>query len=650
MENPVNMTKEETCNRAQIVVWEDLRDTAFMKIFNASSDLITISSWKDDTLIDANESVLRVTGYERCELVGRSLSGLGLWPTAGNWARLAADLLRGPIRDVEVTFLTKSGQRRTGFMLAEPIQLGGHEYLLTVVRDSTDGKQTAARLGRLSAVVEQSSEAVLITGLDGTIAYANPAFAEITGYSREEAVGRNPRFLKSGKQDTQLYKSLWDTILGGKIWHGEMTNRRRDGSLYLQETTIIPVQGERDEPSHFIAIGLDVTAQRTTEEQLRQAQKMESIGRLAGGVAHDFNNLLTVIIGYGQLLQDSLPADSPLQAYCSEVLGAGQRAAVLTRQLLAFSRRQVLAPQVLDLNSVVDNLEKMLRRLIGEDIELITIHGNGLARVKADAGQIEQVIVNLAVNARDAMPQGGRLTVETANVSLDEHFCKTHRGASAGPQVMLSVSDTGVGMDAKIMTHLFEPFFTTKEKGKGTGLGLATVYGIVKQSAGSIWAYSEPGHGSRFKIYLPRCEEAIAEIGQAKNPSLSTRGCETILVVEDERGLRSLVCKALSAQGYKVLEAEGSLPAASATYAYPLHLLLTDVVMPQMSGKALASCVTALHPETKVLYMSGYTDDAVVRHGIQESNAFFLQKPFTTGVLARKVREVLDKNLQNAQK
>ena len=640
----MNEAKKGTAYPRRIDVRGPPSDDTFLKLFNTSSDLITISDLKNGTLLDANESFHRISGYHRDAVIGRSLSDMGLWQPATNWARLAETLQRGPVRNVEVTFLTRAGERRTGLMSALPIHLRGKQCLLTVVKDTTEGRQTEAELGRLSAVVERSNEAVLITGVDGTIVYVNPAFTEITGYTREQALGKNPRFLKSGSQDQKLYKDLWDTILAGKIWHGEMTNRRQDGSLYVQEMTIIPAQDRHGENKHFIGIGLDVTARRETEEQLRQAQKMESVGRLAGGVAHDFNNLLTIIHGYGRLLKEHLETDSPLQAYCEEVLKAGESAAGLTRQLLAFSRRQILAPQVLDLNLVVGDLERMLRRLIGEDIDLVTIQQHDLGRVKADRGQIEQVIVNLVVNARDAMPQGGKLTVETANVNLDESFTRTHEGAPPGPHVMLAVSDTGVGMDAETLAHIFEPFFSTKEKGKGTGLGLATVYGIVKQSAGSIWAYGEPGQGSTFKAYFPRSDEPVSELEQAMTQFKSTRGSETVMVVEDEEGVRSLVCKTLASQGYKVLEADGPLEAVSTIerYTQPIHMLLTDVVMPQMSGKVLADRVPALHPEARVLYMSGYTDDAVVRHGILEANTFFLQKPFTLRALVQKVREVLD--------
>ena len=602
-------------------------------------------------MLDVNDAFLRVTGYEHDEVIGRSLSDLGLWSPASEWARLAQALQRGPVRDLEVSFLTRSAGRRTGLMSAEPIHLRYEQCLLTVVKDTTDSRHTEAELGRLRAVIERSKEAVLITDIDGTIAYVNPAFTQISGYTREQAVGKNPRFLKSGKQNHELYKGLWDTILAGKIWHGETTNRRLDGSLYVQETTIIPVQDKHGTTKHFITIGLDVTEQRKTEAQLRQAQRMETVGRLAGGVAHDFNNLLTVINGYGQLLKESLGADIPLHGYCEELIKAGVRAAGLTWQLLAFSRGQLLSPQVLDLNLVVADLETMLRRLIGEDIELVTVQQCDLGRVKADRGQLEQVIVNLAVNAADAMPQGGKLTVETANVNLDESFAQAHTGATTGPHVMVAVSDTGAGMDAKTMAHIFEPFFTTKERGHGTGLGLATVYGIVKQSGGSIWAYSEPGQGATFKVYLPRVGEAVAQVGQAMKDSKPTRGSETVLVVEDEKGVRSLVCKALAEQGYNVLESDGPMEAASTMerHAKPIHMLLTDVVMPQMSGKELADRMSVHHPEARVLLMSGYTDDAVVRHGILEANTFFLQKPFTLSALVQKVREVLDADRPIAQ-
>ena len=646
----MNKVKETAAYRMEFDVRDGSFDAAFFKLFNASSDLITISGLEDGTLLDANESFLRVTGYEPDEVIGQSLAELGLWPPASGWARLAETLHRGPVRGVEITFLTKAGERRTGLMSAQPIHLRGEQCLLTVVKDTTEGRRTEAKLGRLSAVVERSKEAVLITTVDGTIAYVNPAFTEITGYTREQAVGKNPRFLQSGKQDAAFYKNLWDTLLAGKIWQGEMTNRRQNGSLYAQETTIIPVQDQHGATNHFIAVGLDVTEQRKTEAQLRQAQKMEFVGRLAGGVAHDFNNLLTVISGYGQLLKEGLETDSPLQRYCEEVLKAEERAAGLTRQLLAFSRRQIVVPQVLDLNSVVADLEKMLRRLIGEDIELVTVPQHDLWTVKVDRGQMEQVIVNLVVNARDAMPQGGKLAIQTANRILDENFARTHMGAAAGPHVMLAVIDTGVGIDTETLAHIFEPFFTTKEEGKGTGLGLATVYGIVKQSGGSIWAYSKPGQGSTFKIYLPRSDEAALEVRDVTQRSKSAAGSETVLVVEDEEGVRSLVCQTLAAQGYKVLEAHSPFEAVSSmgSYAEPIHMLLTDVVMPQMSGKVLADHMAALHPETRVLYMSGYTDDAVVRHGILEAKTFFLQKPFTPSVLLQKVREVLDANRPNA--
>ena len=379
------------------------------------------------------------------------------------------------------------------------------------------------------------------------------------------------------------------------------------------------------------------------EDQLRQAQKVEVIGRLAGGVAHDFNNLLTVISGYTDLTLGQLPEQDPLREDLEEIRNAAQRAAELTRQLLAFGRRQILTPKVIDLNAVVAGTEKMLHRLIEEDIELVAVPEPELWRVKADAGQIEQVIMNLAINARDAMPDGGRLTLETQNVELDDAYARAHVAVHPGPYVMLAVSDTGSGMDQETLGHLFEPFFTTKGPGQGTGLGLATVYGIVKQSGGNIWVYSEVGQGTTFKVYLPRVDAPLDSATPLK-PSASLRGTETILLVEDERGVRLLARRVLEGNGYAVLEAAEGLTAIELVRHHegPIHLLVTDVVMPHMSGRAVADAVTSLRPTVKVLYLSGYTANAIVHRGVLDLGTPFLEKPFTPGTLVAKVREVLD--------
>jgi len=387
----------------------------------------------------------------------------------------------------------------------------------------------------------------------------------------------------------------------------------------------------------------DVTDQRHLEEQFRQSQKMEAVGQLAGGIAHDFNNLLTAILGNTQLLLRELPPGDSKRGDVEEIRKASERAASLTRQLLAYSRRQMLQPVVLDLNVVVAEMDKLLRRLIGEHIALVTVLAPDLGRVKADPNQLEQVIVNLAVNARDAMPEGGKLTIETANVDLDEGFAQAHLGSVPGAYAMLAVTDTGSGMDATVRAHLFEPFFTTKEVGKGTGLGLATVYGIVKQSDGYISVYSEPGHGSSFKIYLPR---VATPAGAAAGPQKGgpARGTETVLVVEDEPAVLSLSRRALEAQGYVVLAASDAAAALRVVERHGgmIHLLLTDVVMPGLSGRELADQLAGQRPGIRVLYMSGYPGDAVVQHGTLPTGSAFLQKPFSPDGLARKVRDVLD--------
>ena len=403
-------------------------------------------------------------------------------------------------------------------------------------------------------------------------------------------------------------------------------------------------------PDHMAGTAQDVTERtqmekerRQLEEKLRQSQKMEAVGQLAGGVAHDFNNVLTAILGYGSLLASRLAPDAPGREEVDEILHASERAAALTRQLLAFSRRQVLKPVVLSINELIANFEKMLGRLIGEDVNLIARLDPSLGNVRADRGQLEQVIMNLAVNARDAMPDGGRLTIETANADLDESYAQQHVPVEPGRYVMVALSDTGSGMDEETQARIFEPFFTTKEKGKGTGLGLATVYGIVKQSGGYIWVYSEPGKGTTFKVYLPRAEEAAAESAPPPSDSLPRVGIETILLVEDEPAVRNLSRRVLEERGYRVLEASSGKEALERIRGEEgrIHLLLTDLVMPEMGGTELASRLEVEDPTMRVLFMSGYTDDAVVRNGLLGSGRAFLQKPFTPAMLVRKIRDVL---------
>jgi signal transduction histidine kinase len=386
------------------------------------------------------------------------------------------------------------------------------------------------------------------------------------------------------------------------------------------------------------------TASQELEQQLRQSQKMEAIGRLAGGVAHDFNNLLTAINGYSSLALQRANPDDRLRGYLEEIKKAGERAATLTRQLLAFGRKQMLKPVVLNLNDVVSDMNKMLRRLIGEDIRFNARFDPDLKPIKADPGQIEQVLVNLVVNSRDAMPQGGNLTIETANFESDAEFAGKHLGLAPGHYVMLAVSDSGCGMDDKTKARIFEPFFTTKEKGRGTGLGLSTVYGIVKQSGGTVWVYSETGKGSVFKVYFPQLQEDAEFSKPVLVETPVPRGSETILLVEDEDVVRGLARKILEQAGYDVLDARGGDEAIRLCHELPgpIHLLLTDVVMPERSGREIAECLAKLRPSTRVLYMSGYTDDAIVHHGVLDSDVEFIQKPFTPVALARKVREVLD--------
>ncbi|OGP91325.1 MAG: hypothetical protein A2156_16300 [Deltaproteobacteria bacterium RBG_16_48_10] len=507
---------------------------------------------------------------------------------------------------------------------------------------------------QLQTLSENAPFGMVMIDKDGTFKYINPKFRELLGYDLNDIPNGKTWFRKAYPDPTYRHHviSTWIDDLEGFKSGGK---RPRTFTVTCKGGTekiinFIPVQLETGE--NLMACE-DITELKRAEEekavlheQLRQSQKVEAIGRLAGGIAHDFNNFLTVIKGYSELSRIGLKENDTLRGNMEEIQNATERAASLTRQLLAFSRRQVMEMKVLDLNTILKDLDKMLRCVIGEDIELVTVLAEDLGRARADVGQIEQTIMNLAVNAKDAMPSGGKLTIETTNVELDESYARSHVDVKPGHYVMFSVSDTGVGMTPEVRERIFEPFFTTKEKGKGTGLGLSTTYGIVKQTEGHIWVYSVQGKGTTFKIYLPRVNEPLEDIRKEVLKEELPRGNETILIVEDEEEVRKLTAKILERQGYRILETFNGDDAllACERHKSPIHLMLADIIMPGMSGSELAKLLKPLYPEIKILYMSGYTDNAIVRHGVLEKGVNYIQKPFTMEGLARKVREVLDKD------
>lgn len=494
---------------------------------------------------------------------------------------------------------------------------------------------------RYRALLDNARDAISVLTPGGVVLEANRAWERLLGVPREHALGRNVAdFAPDPKSGLQSEYDKAVAQRGGSVPPSLI--RRPDGTEIQVELsrTAVEIAGEK----FILSIGRDVTDRLRLEEQFRQAQKMEAIGSLAGGIAHDFNNLLSVILSYTELALGDLKPGNPLREDLEQVKRAGERSCDLTRQLLAFSRQQLLQPQILDLNAILAGMEKMLRRLLGEAVQLSLLTFTNIGRVYVDRGQIEQVVMNLAVNARDAMPSGGKLSIETGNVDLDAVYAAQHHGLTPGPYVMLAVTDTGTGMDAATRARIFEPFFTTKEMGKGTGLGLATVFGIVTQSHGHIWVYSEPGKGTTFKIYFPRRDPVADDEVPAVAPTTDPRGSETVLLVEDEDQVRALARRILGQNGYNVLEAQngGEAFLICEQFEARIHLLVTDVVMPRMSGKQLAERLAVVRPDMRVLFMSGYTDNTIVHHGVLDAGVAFLQKPITPDAFLRKVREVLD--------
>jgi len=521
------------------------------------------------------------------------------------------------------------------------------EYVSAQVAKAIERKRWEEQLKKLSSAIEYSPTSIIITDVNGNIDYVNPAFTNITGYSFEEVIGKNPNILKSGLTLQETYQELWQTIKSGKPWSGELCNKKKNGEYYYELASIAPVFDSEGIITNYVAVKEDITKAKNLEEQFHQAQKMEAIGRLAGGVAHDFNNLLTVVTGYTDMAKMSLHPEDPLYDDIDEIGNAAERAAALTRQLLAFSRKQTFKPGILDLYEIISNMDRMLKRIISEDIEIVSNLGTDLGSIYSDPGQIEQILVNLVVNAKDAMPEGGKITIETAIVELDEESVNTFQDIIPGPYLKLTISDTGYGMSEQDKTKIFEPFFTTKPLGKGTGLGLATVYGIVKQSNGYINVHSEEGVGTSFVIYFPQVEGYGDILDKSAEYTDVLKGSETILLVEDEMSVRKLTLRTLEKLGYQAHVAFSGEEALKIYQKYVdnIDLVITDVIMPQMGGVELVENLRLITPGVKVLYMSGYAPETAVHQKIVDSSTHYLQKPFSTKTIAQKVRQILDADI-----
>ena len=631
-------------------------------LIEASLDpLVTIGP--DGKITDVNAATEKITGHSSKELIGTDFMNYFSEPGKAE-AGYQQVFQYGFVQDYALEIRHKDGHLTPVLYNASVYrdEAGQVMGVFAAARDITERKRAEETLReseeKYRSILENIQEGYFEVDLAGNCTFANDARCQNLGYTKEELIGMNNRQFEDKENAKKVYQGFNRVYRTGEpVKNIEEEVIRKDGTKAFSELSVSLIRDPEGKPIGFRGISRDVTERKREEEekvalidQLRQSQKMEAIGRLAGGVAHDFNNLLTVIKGYCQLSLAEMKESTPIRDALEVINKATEKAADLTRQLLAFSRRQIMEVRVLDLNALLQNLDKMLRRIIGEDIELVTLLGEDLGRVKADPGQIEQVVMNLAVNAKDAMSKGGKLIIETANAELDEAYAHAHVAVTPGRYVMIAVSDTGTGMTPEVRDRVFEPFFTTKGKGKGTGLGLATVYGIVKQSNGNIWVYSEPGKGTAFKIFLPRVDEPAEKLKVQETGEELPRGSETVLVVEDDKEVRNLAVRILKRQGYTVLDGSYGDQAFNVCRQHKgrIHLLLTDVVMPGMDGRAISESLSQLHPEMKVLYMSGYTGDAIVHHGILIEGINYIQKPFTVEDLVRKVREVLDKDSRPA--
>jgi PAS domain S-box-containing protein len=615
---------------------------------DSTADGISILD-EDGKHIYVNAAFARMMGHESPE------SMLGV-----NWRQIYdpqdVDLLQKQVRKALESEGKWSGQinlrRRDGTAIPVEMAIASLANGVTACIGHDISARKEAEKARADAenkyrtLVEQVAAISYIAelGLRGEWHYVSPQIESITGYTQDEWLTDSRDWLRHVPlEDHAIIEGAEAASDRGERFQAEYRIVRKDGAVIWVSDTAVVVSGSNSQPV-MEGIIVDITERKLLENQLQQSRRMEAVGRLAGGIAHDFNNLLTIIKGYAELALQRPGIQAEQRADVMQIENAAERAALLIRQLLAFSRRQVLQPKIIDLNAIVLGLDKLLGRLMGEDIEMVTRCGANVGNVKADPAQVEQVIMNLVVNARDAMPKGGRLTVETVSVELDSTYARDHVSVKPGPYVMLAVSDTGMGIGRETMAHIFEPFFTTKESGKGTGLGLSTVYGIVKQSGGYIWVYSEPDRGTTFKVYLPRVAAEVESKPSVVEIPGAGRGSETILLVEDEEAVRDLANRILSAKGYSVVAAKSTKEAeqVSEKHTGDIHLVLTDIIMPGTSGRELARRIAARRPQTRILFMSGYTDNVLAEGGVLEAGLSFLQKPFTPGALVQKVREVLD--------
>lgn len=622
----------------------DESEKRYRRLFESAKDGILILDADSGRVVDVNPFLLQLLGYSYDDLCGQYLWELGVFKDIAASKEAFSTLQENEyIRYEDLPLETSKGQAIAVEFVSNVYLVDQSKVIQCNIRDITARKHAGAELKMLMAAIDQSAEAVVITDESGNIQFVNPAFLNTTGYSRAEVIGRNPRFLNSARQDEMFYRDLWNTISSGRTWTGRMVNKRKNGSLYTEETTISPVRDANDRIVNYVSVNRDITEHLLLADQYQQSQKMEAIGLLAGGVAHDYNNMLTVILGYAELAIGKIEPSEPLHADLTEIILAAKRSADITRQLLTFARKQTITPVALDLNQTVESSLKLLRRLVGEDISLAWLPVAGHCPVIIDPVQIDQILANLCVNARDAINDVGKITIETGNTVFDALYCAHHVGFVEGSYVLLTVSDDGCGMDKEMLGKIFEPFFSSKGVGQGTGLGLSTVYGIVKQNNGFINVYSEPGNGTTFRIYLPRdLDESfhLADDTVLKTPQ--SQG-ETVLLVEDEPALLKLGVLMLEDLGYRVLAAgtPGKAIELAKEHHYEMSLLITDVIMPDMNGRELSERLQLLYPGIRTLFMSGYTAQMISQRGVLDNGVSFIQKPFSMKDIAFKVREVL---------